>query len=188
MQTQKISMKFVFSFSVMFILSLSQLLASEAYPDSTDSCQIRHEEMIDSVLSYAKKYMGTPYRYGGKTEKGFDCSGFMRYIFEPFGYQLPYSSRSYTVVGEEIDLSQARKGDFVLFKGRNASGSAIGHVAMVTDVNENGSIFIIHATIQKGVTIDDMTTQDYYVKRYLSMRRILPECGSTVDEVPAQTE
>lgn len=170
-------MKQILYLGFLILISLNTVRGTEAYPDSTDSCRIKHQEMVDNVLTYAKNYLGTPYKYGGKNARGFDCSGFMHYIFEPYGLNLPYSSRSYTSVGEEIDVTHARKGDFALFKGRNASSTSIGHVALVADVDENGSIYIIHATIHKGVTIDDMTTQDYYRKRYVSMRRITPPCG-----------
>jgi len=150
------------------------------YPDSIDSCNVKHFEMIDNVIQFGKKYIGTPYRYGGKSDKGFDCSGFVHFIFEPYGFNLPYSSRGYSLVGEEIKAEEARKGDFALFKGRNAAGTTIGHVALVIDVDENGSIYILHATIHKGVTIDNMSTQDYYIRRYLSMRRISPDCSQSV--------
>jgi cell wall-associated NlpC family hydrolase len=151
-----------------------------AHPDSVDTCINQHFEMIDSIISYGKQYMGVPYRYGGKSPKGFDCSGFVNYIFHPFGFNLPYSSKAYTNIGVEIDKSEAQKGDFALFKGRNASSSGVGHVALVVDVKEDG-IYILHATINKGITIDNISTQDYYKKRYLSMRRMPHNCVNMED-------
>jgi cell wall-associated NlpC family hydrolase len=169
------SLFFIFIFiSVMFI----QAGAENVVPDTTDTCLAQHMEMIDSIITYGKKYIGTPYRYGGKGPKAFDCSGFVSFLFQPYGLSMPVSSKAYVNVGEEIDVSEARKGDFALFRGRNASSQGVGHVALVIDVNEDGSVLILHATVHKGVTIDNMTTQDYYIKRYLSMRRITPACES----------
>jgi cell wall-associated NlpC family hydrolase len=163
-------------FLIFHLVLLSEGKSETAYPDSSDTCFIRYQEMIDDVIQQAGKYIGTPYRYGGKNPKGFDCSGFVHYIFEPHGLNLPYSSRGYVNIGEEIDASEARRGDFVLFKGRNASSNIIGHVALVVDVDEKGSVYILHATVQKGVTIDNMSDVVYYQKRYLSMRRYMPPC------------
>lgn len=151
-------------------------------PDSIDSCHVKYFQMLDNIIQFGKKYIGTPYRYGGKNEKGFDCSGFVHFIFEPWGFNLPYSSRGYAMVGEEIKVENARKGDFALFKGRNASATTIGHVALVIDVDENGSVYILHATVNKGVTIDNMTTEPYYTKRYVTMRRLVPDCDKISSE------
>jgi len=179
-----------FIFILVFLFSgLTSLHANSEFPDSTDNCLEEHMLMIDSVISYAKNYMGVPYKYGGKNEKGFDCSGFMYYIFEPFGLQLPYSSKAYGELGKEVDASEARKGDFALFKGRNASSTGIGHVALVVDVDENGYIYIIHATLHKGITIDNMSNQDYYIKRYITIRRLSPPCEViSTEELPQETE
>jgi len=169
-------MKHFFLVVLLFVLSVSGTKARTLYPDSLDTCLTQHFHMIDSVITIAKKYIGVPYKYGGKNEKGFDCSGFVHFVFSPFGWSLPYSSRGYELIGEEIDIKEVRKGDFALFKGRNASSTGIGHVALVINVDENGMIYIIHATVHKGITIDEITTQEYYKKRYLSTRRVSPAC------------
>lgn len=152
--------------------------ASESLPDSvsSDTCLQQHMAMIDSVITFAKNFIGVPYKYGGKGPKGFDCSGFVHYIFEPWGFNLPYSSKGYGEYGREIELSEVMPGDFALFRGRSSSSTGIGHVALVVDVDENGQVFIIHATIHKGITIDNMSNQDYYTTRYLQVRRMPLPC------------
>ena len=182
-------MKSVLIILVFLFSGQTVLRANPEFPDTTDNCVEQHMLMIDSVINYAKNYIGVPYKYGGKNDNGFDCSGFMHYIFEPFGLNLPYSSRAYGELGKEIDAKEARKGDFALFKGRNASSTGIGHVALVVDVDENGWIFIIHATIHKGITIDNMSVQDYYIKRYINIRRLSPPCEvTTTEEALQETE
>lgn len=165
-----------------FIISVSGIRAEIILPDSTDLCEQKYTEMIDSIIANGKKFIGTPYRYGGKSPGGFDCSGFVHYIFKPYGLLLPASSRDYVKMGSEIDRTQVRKGDFALFRGRNASSSVIGHVALVIDVAADGSVYILHATVNKGITIDNMTSETYYSRRYISMRRIMPPCNEILLE------
>ncbi len=175
-------MKNFLALFLLIFLFFSGVQAELSYSDSTDLCSKKYSEMIENVILSGKNFIGTPYRYGGKNPGGFDCSGFVHFIFEPFGLNLPASSRDYVRMGDEIDISQARKGDFALFKGRNESGSTIGHVALVIDVAEDGSIYILHATVNRGVTISNMTSEMYYRKRYVSMRRIMPPCSEDTPE------
>jgi len=171
-------MKKIIVFALFIVIARFASIAETSYPDSlvTDTCLQQHMEMIDSVIVYAKNYIGVPYKYGGKEGKGFDCSGFVHFVFEPWGYNLPYSSRGYGDYGSEVELSEVRPGDFVLFKGRNATSTGIGHVALVIDVDEDGQVYIIHATIHKGITIDNMSNQNYYITRYLQVRRMPMPC------------
>ncbi|MDP3443195.1 MAG: NlpC/P60 family protein, partial [Ignavibacteria bacterium] len=67
--------------------------------DSMFLSPLNHFIPIDSLINYTKKFIGTPYRYGGRSEKGFDCSGFVYYVFKNFGLELPPSSRSQVNVG-----------------------------------------------------------------------------------------
>lgn len=176
--------KFVVFFLILFPL-FSQAAEGKSIPDSADTCLQQHLVMIDSVITYGKQYIGVPYKYGGKSPSGFDCSGFVHYIFEPWGYNLPYSSKGYGEYGQEVDISQVRKGDFALFRGRSTSSTGIGHVALVVDVDENGNVYILHATIHKGITIDNISNQEYYLKRYLTCRRMPVKCD---DLLPSSTE
>jgi len=141
-----------------------------------DSCLVKHLLMIDSAITIAQKFIGTPYRYSGKTEKGFDCSGFVGYVFRHFNLVLPPASRLMNNFGEDVDIAEVRKGDLMLFKGRNASSSIIGHVALVANVTEDGKIYIIHATTMQGVVLEYVWATDYYKKRYVKTRRIPVNC------------
>lgn len=144
-------------------------------------CLEKHFLMIDSALIIANRFIGTPYRYSGKTEKGFDCSGFVGYIFRHFNLILPPASRLMSNFGEEVDISEVRKGDLMLFKGRNASSNVIGHVALVAEVTEDGKIYIIHATTMQGVVLEYVWATDYYKKRYVKTRRIPVNCDLVLD-------
>lgn len=151
----------------------------QAFVDSTSHCQDTVQVVmmpavfpVDSLIAFSKKFVGTPYRYGGRTEKGFDCSGFMYYIFRQYGMELPPSSRSQVNVGSPIAIDSVRKGDLMFFKGRNIKSSSIGHVALVIDVSENNKdVQIIHST-RHGLKIDWLTEEPYFRKRFVASRRV----------------
>lgn len=123
----------------------------------------------DALVSYAKSFLGVPYRYGGSTPSGFDCSGFINYIFGNFGFSLVRTSYGLAELGETVSLSSIRPGDLMFFKGSNARSSSIGHVALVVEVLQN-DIKFIHAA-NDGVRIDHLKT-DYYIRRYMKSKRL----------------
>ncbi|WP_028543384.1 C40 family peptidase [Paenibacillus taiwanensis] len=108
--------------------------------------------------------MGIDYKYGGTTTKGFDCSGFVKYVFDKFNVELPRSSSSQYEVGDKVKKDELRPGDLVFF---NTSGSGISHVGIYVG---NGQF--AHASTSKGTRIDDLS-MDYYEKRYVGAKRIL---------------
>ncbi|GAB1419144.1 hypothetical protein MASR2M12_19090 [Bacteroidales bacterium] len=125
---------------------------------------------IDQLIDYSLSFVGLPYRFGGTTERGFDCSGFTRYIFEKQGVDLPRSSREQVMVGKQVSLDSVQKGDLLFFKGRNARNPSIGHVAMVIDVAENKDVKMIHST-RHGLRTNWLSEEPYYRKRYVTARR-----------------
>lgn len=129
--------------------------------------------MVSDLISYAKKFMGTRYVRGGKSPKGFDCSGFTGYVFRQFGYTLNASSASQATQGVKVSREEAEPGDLLFFTGRNSRSGRVGHVGIVVDNNiETGEITFIHASISGGIRIDSVSAP-YYAKRFLSVRRVL---------------
>ena len=122
----------------------------------------------EQVVEYAKKYLGCNYVYGGKTPKGFDCSGFTYYVYKNFGYNLSTSSKGQATNGKEVAKNDLRPGDIIIFK--NQSLTAIGHVGIYIGNNK-----IIHASEPGvGVIITDLDAKGYnYNKRYVTARRII---------------
>jgi cell wall-associated NlpC family hydrolase len=126
------------------------------------------------VLNFGKSLIGIPYRYGGSSVKGFDCSGFIHYIFRKYGYLFPHSSRAYAAIGTKIksdSILNVKKGDLLLFKGRNIKSKRIGHVAIVVEVNEN-EILMLHSCCDKGIAVENYLTSEYYPKRLVEIRRL----------------
>lgn len=127
------------------------------------------EAMIDSAIAFGKKFLGLRYRYGGTTEAGFDCSGYVSYLFSKFGYDLPHSSAGMGTVGYPIDIKEARKGDLILFKGRSTRSPRVGHVALIIEA-DSGNITMMHSC-HRGVLIEKYNNSAYYKARYLMCRR-----------------
>lgn len=128
-------------------------------------------EYVDEIINFAKRFLGTPYRYGGATPSGFDCSGFISYVMGNFGIQLSRSSPGIAEFGKTVKLSELQPGDLMFFKGRNISSSGVGHVAMVVEV-VNGQIKFIHSSTSRGVIIDTFNASKYYVPRYIKSKRL----------------
>jgi cell wall-associated NlpC family hydrolase len=128
------------------------------------------EEMIDSLILFGKQYLGLAYRYGGTTPAGFDCSGYVSFLFGHFGYSLPTSSSAMATVGEEVDYADVRKGDILLFKGRSTSSPRVGHVAVVIAKDSLG-VQMMHSC-RRGVIIDRYPQMEYYRARFLGVRRV----------------
>lgn len=126
------------------------------------------------VVDFAKTLIGVPYLYASTDPaKGFDCSGFITYVFNHFTIAVPRSSIDFTNVGKEVSAANAREGDLILFTGTDSMELFVGHMGIV--VSNTDSLRFIHSTSGKqyGVTITPMSS--YYQKRYVKTVRIFPE-------------
>ena len=129
------------------------------------------------VVAFAKTLIGVPYRYASTDPAvGFDCSGFITYVFHHFGIVVPRSSIDFTPVGKEVPSSSALPGDLILFTGTDSTERFVGHMGLVVS-NEGGQLQFIHSTSgkQHGVTITPLSA--YYMGRYMKTIRIFPQNG-----------
>lgn len=117
------------------------------------------------IISNAKKYLGTPYVWGGSTPSGFDCSGFVQYVFQQSGIRLPRTTTEQVKVGTYVSKASLQPGDLVFLQNTYRQG--VSHVGIYI-----GDGKMIHASSSKGVVISDLSTS-YYTQHYHSARRVL---------------
>lgn len=117
------------------------------------------------IVATAKKYIGVPYLWGGTTPKGFDCSGFVQYVFNRHGISLPRTTTEQYKVGSYVSKSKLKTGDLVFLQNTYRQG--ISHVGIYV-----GDGKMIHASSSKGVVISDLSTS-YYTSHYYGARRVL---------------
>ena len=122
------------------------------------------------ILKDAEKYLGTPYKFGGNTSSGFDCSGFTVKVFEENSYNLPRRSSDQAEAGKNIDITDVKPGDLLFFA--TAGGSRVSHVGIVHDIGPDGEVKFIHASTSKGVIISSLN-EKYWNKAYLRAQRVL---------------
>lgn len=129
----------------------------------------------DSLVAFGKSLVGSPYLYASSDPaKGFDCSGFITYVFNHFGIAVPRSSVDFTNVGLEIPIEMASPGDLILFTGTDSTTGIIGHMGIV-ESNEHGNLLFLHSTSGKsyGVTISPL--KGYYETRFVKVIRVFPQ-------------
>ncbi len=133
--------------------------------------QNSRNNIVDQVINYAYRFRGTPYRYGAMSPRGFDCSGFTSYVFKRFGINLDRSSRGQIFDGVRVKKTELQPGDLVFFQGRSGRGG-VGHVGIVTKVNDDNTFHFIHSACSSGVT-ESKNTESYYSRRYVGACRVL---------------
>jgi len=118
------------------------------------------------IMAYAKEYLGTAYCYAGSDpEKGFDCSGFVNYVFKKFNIELPRSSSGFEDVGPALNPKDFKLGDVLVFYGYQDSTS-IGHVGIICEANGMQSKFIHSSSGKEMQVMISELGSDAYTKRF----------------------
>ena len=123
-----------------------------------------------NILSDAEKYLGTPYKLGGMTSSGFDCSGFVNTVFAENDIKLTRRSSDQAKEGREVSIREVKHGDLLFFA--TAGGKRVSHVGIVHTITDEGEIKFIHASTSKGVIISSLD-ETYWDKAFLFARRVL---------------
>lgn len=114
---------------------------------------------LTRLFTDMRQYFGIRYRFGGTTPAGFDCSGFVRFMFgKVFDMQLPRSSREMSNIGTRVDRNELKPGDLVFFHNK---GKRINHVGIFV-----GNGMFVHSSLSKGITRSHL--DDFYYDRHFS--------------------
>ncbi|MFT3980834.1 MAG: C40 family peptidase [Ferruginibacter sp.] len=126
----------------------------------------------EKLVAFAKTLIGIPYLYGSSDPaKGFDCSGFISYVFNHFNIEVPRSSVDFTNVPVEIPEQAAKAGDLILFTGTDSTISIVGHMGIVTENNSAGIRFI-HSSSGKAYGVTTSPLEGYYRGRFVKVIRV----------------
>ena len=129
----------------------------------------------DSVVEFAKTLIGTRYKYGSAIkEEGFDCSGFITYVFNHFKIQVPRISKDFTNAGTPVTPAESKPGDLILFTGTDTTGWVVGHMGIITQ-NENGRLQFIHSASGKSIGVIISGMSKYFETRLVKVIRVFQD-------------
>jgi cell wall-associated NlpC family hydrolase len=156
------------AFSLLGILILLSFFWNCSIYRDSKAREREEEKTRQEIVDIARKYEGTKYRRAGKTPRGFDCSGFTRYVFKKEDIALDASAKMQSRQGRYKELDDVEPGDLVFF----GPPFKIDHVGIVTQ-NKKGNLTIIHSTNSQGVVEEDVFQILYWKKRIKFARDVI---------------
>lgn len=117
-----------------------------------------------ALSGVALSLRGAPYRDGGDTPSGFDCSGFVKYVYEQNGVAMPRQVRDQYKLGTSVSRDHLAPGDLVFFSTVAPGASHVGIVI--------GGDQFVHAPSERGVVRVESLSQDYWARRFIGARRV----------------
>ena len=144
----------------------SSYSSATGYDDSysSGSSSSSSTSLGQQIAAFGMQYVGYPYVYGGTSPSGFDCSGFVQYIYRQFGYSINRTATAQLANGYYVSYDSLMPGDLVFF----GSGSSASHVGMYI----GGGEFVHAANSRSGVKISSLS-ESWYAARYIGARRII---------------
>lgn len=141
----------------------------------------------DSIVRFALRQLGIPYLYAGSSPvSGFDCSGFLQYVYGHFGVATPHSTALLIDAGRPVPRAQAQPGDIVVFTGTAEDSTTPGHAGIVISAGGETPLRFVHASSarrESGVKISQVENSGYE-RRFMQVRRVLG--ASTLATAPAK--
>lgn len=140
------------------------------YNPATPKAETPVDLKIKNIVEVAQSFHGTPYRFGGTTSSGMDCSGLVFTAFKEENILLPRSSRDMATKGQRINLNEVSVGDLVFFK-TDRRRNVINHVGLVVEVFL-GKVYFIHSSTSQGVIISSLD-ESYWNNAFVEARRVI---------------
>lgn len=125
---------------------------------------------VPDIVNVARTYTGTPYRIGGNTADGIDCSGLIYAVFQTVGLQMPRISWQQSEFGYEVEPGSIRPGDLIFFIPDTGKAGYVSHAGLVTEVHGKTDIRFIHASSSRGVREDNLFSA-YFKGRFAKALR-----------------
>lgn len=126
-----------------------------------------------AIVNYARTFIDVPYKYGGNTPKeGFDCSGYVKYVYDKFGVTVPRVTRDYVNFGKRVELSKVKPGDLILFSLYDKKNT-IGHIGIVSKIEKDRVFFLHAASGKKSGKVMESELYGIHVSRMLFITRVL---------------
>lgn len=132
---------------------------------------INDDSLGDKIVSYGMEFLGTPYVSAGCSKDGFDCSGFVYFVFNHFKIKVPRSSSQFKNFGKEIPIADVKKGDILLFL--SPTRNVIGHLGIVTNPKGMDSDFIHSSSGREMKVVITSLKKPGYTRRFVKAIRVL---------------
>lgn len=129
----------------------------------------KKQNKITLATKHAKSFIGTPYKYGGNSKNGIDCSSLIQQSYAKIGIKMPRTAQEQAKMGNKKLEGRVRPGDIVYFKFKQKR-EKWWHTGMITYVDQK-KIKFVHASSSRGVVED--TYNDYYKKHTKYFRRVI---------------
>lgn len=141
--------------------------------DTAYFAEAKDSILPDKVVAFAKTLIGTRYQFGCQAPStGFDCSGFITYVFNHFNISVPRSSVDFTNEGTLVSLDKAMPGDLILFTGTNSKVRVVGHIGLVV-ANDTSGLSFIHSSSGKENAVIITRLNEGYMSRFIKVIRLL---------------
>lgn len=146
----------------LLMLMFAVFIFSSIMPNTTEASYT--SATSSKIVSDAKALTGVPYKWGGNTTSGFDCSGFMVYVFKKSGLSLPRTTAEMMKLGTSVSKNNLKAGDLVFF---NTSGKGVSHAGIYI-----GSNNFIHTSSSQGVMVSSINDPYYWGSKYMGAKRV----------------
>lgn len=168
--------KYIYKFDKKYVTKHNKIIKNNKYikvnikKKKKYNINIFSLEQMEKILKEAKSYLGTPYRLGGTSRNGIDCSSLISKIFKIYNIYLPRVSYKQAQKGTAISMDKLQKGDLLFFSTKRVRREKINHVGITIDKRGN-NIYFIHASSSNGVIISQIK-EPYWKMRFMIAKRI----------------